>query len=231
LHSNQNLTNRIKPPFCVLAIKLISMDNKKLNAKLAQNNTYFEVDKTPQSQAKIHIRTTDDQTQMTELLQQKDAFALAQLYDDYGATLYGVVLRIVGSKEIAEQVIQDTFLKIWHKIASYDASKGRLYTWMLNIARNTAIDATRNSHFLNRKNTDCIEVLTDAFGGDCLNPETVGLREIVKGMDEKYTVLIDLIYFNQYTHQEAADVLELPLGTVKTRVRYALLELRKAFAS
>jgi DNA-directed RNA polymerase specialized sigma24 family protein len=206
------------------------MDNKELNVKLAQNNTYFEVEKTSQTQAKTHIRTTDNQTQITELLQQKDAFALAQLYDDYGATLYGVVLRIVRSKEIAEQVIQDTFLKVWHHAASYDASKGRLYTWLLNIARNTAIDATRNSHFHNRKNTEQMEVLTDACGGDCLNLETVGLKEIVRTMDEKYTILIDLIYFNQYTHQEAADALALPLGTVKTRVRYALLELRKVFA-
>jgi DNA-directed RNA polymerase specialized sigma24 family protein len=205
------------------------MDNKELNAKLAQNNTYFEVEKTPHTQAKTHIRTTDNQTQITQLLQQKDAFALAQLYDDYGATLYGVVLRIVRSKEIAEQVIQDTFLKVWHKSASYDASKGRLYTWLLNIARNTAIDATRNSHFHNRKNMEGIDVLSDASCGDCLNLETVGLKEIVRTMDEKYTILIDLIYFNQYTHQEAADALALPLGTVKTRVRFALLELRKVF--
>jgi RNA polymerase sigma factor (sigma-70 family) len=172
----------------------------------------------------------ENQAQIVELLRQKDAFILAQLYDAYGATLYGVVLRIVCSKEIAEQVIQDTFLKIWHHAASYDASRGRLYTWMLNIARNTAIDATRNSHFHNRKNVSDIDESVNVFGGECLNPETVGLREMVKKMDEKYTLLIDLIYFNQYTHQEAADVLNLPLGTVKTRVRYALLELRKAFA-
>jgi RNA polymerase sigma factor (sigma-70 family) len=206
------------------------MDNKELNAKLAQNNTYFEVEKTPQTQAKTRIRTTDNQTQITELLQQKDAFALSQLYDDYGATLYGVVLRIVRSSETAEQVIQDTFLKVWHHAASYDASKGRLYTWLLNIARNTAIDATRNSHFHNSKNIQQIEALTDTFGGDCLNLETIGLKEMVKQLDKKYTVLIDLIYFNQYTHQEAAEMLNLPLGTVKTRVRYALLELRKTFA-
>jgi RNA polymerase sigma factor (sigma-70 family) len=66
-------------------------------------------------------------------------------------------------------------------------------------------------------------------GGECLNPDTVGLKEIVKEMDDKHTVIIDLIYFNQYTHQEAAEALGIPLGTVKTRVRTAILELKKAF--
>ena len=165
-----------------------------------------------------------------ETHKQKNAAALAQLYDAYGATLYGVVLRIVYSKEIAEQVIQDTFVKIWHHAASYEPSKGQLYTWMLNIARNTAIDATRTSQFQKHKNTIPIDNLVYVFDEACINADTIGLREIVKTMDEKYTVLIDLIYFNQYTHIEAAEATGLPLGTVKTRLRYALLELRKAFA-
>lgn len=214
------------------------MDNKKLDVILAHHNDYFEVDKPPritdkrlESRTKARTYFHENQTQITELLKQKNAVVFAQLYDAYGATLYGVVLRIVHSKEIAEQVIQDTFLKVWQNSASYDAAKGRLYTWLLNIARNTAIDATRNSHFHNRKNIDTIDNLTNILDGECLNPDTLGLREIVKKMDEKYRVLIDLIYFNQYTHIEAAEAMDLPLGTVKTRVRYALLELRKAFAS
>ena len=212
------------------------MDNKELNVKLSQNNVYFEIDnspdtgyKQPESQSKNHAHFYENQTQIAELLKQQDTSAIAYLYDAYGAALYGVVLRIVRSKEIAEQVLQDTFLKVWHKGASFDASKGRLYTWLLNIARNTAIDATRNSHFQNLKNTDTIDNLMHTLDGECLNPDTLGLREIVKKLDEKYMVLIDLIYFNQYTHIEAAEEMGLPLGTVKTRVRHALLELRKAF--
>lgn len=212
------------------------MDNKELNIKLSHNNVYFEVDKaldtgdTPLDfQEKKLARFSENQEQIAELLRQQNTSAIAYLYDAYGSALYGVVLRIVHTKEIAEQVLQDTFLKVWHKGASFDASKGRLYTWLLNIARNTAIDATRNSHFHNRKNTDTIDNLMHTLDGECLNPDTVGLREIVKKLDEKYMVLIDLIYFNQYTHIEAAEEMGLPLGTVKTRVRHALLELRKAF--
>ena len=215
----------------------LRMDNKKINVLLAHPNNYFEVDtaskitKEPlghRTETKLCFR--ENQTLVVELLKQKNAFALSQLYDAYGATLYGVVLRIVYSKEIAEQVIQDTFVKIWHHAASYEPSKGRLYTWMLNIARNTAIDATRTSQFQKHKNTTPIDNLIHVFDEACINPDTIGLREIVKTMDEKYTVLIDLIYFNQYTHIEAAEATGLPLGTVKTRLRYALLELRKAFA-
>jgi RNA polymerase sigma factor (sigma-70 family) len=212
------------------------MDNKQMDVILSHHNAYFEVDNSPITEKRLDNRAKkstyfpENQSHISELLKQKNASALTQLYDAYGSTLYGVVLRIVYSKEIAEQVIQDTFVKIWQNGACYDASKGRLYTWMLNIARNTAIDVTRTSYFQNGKNTDNIETLINAFDEECINPDTIGLREIVKTMDEKYTVLIDLIYFNQYTHIEAAEATGLPLGTVKTRLRYALLELRKAFA-
>ncbi len=171
----------------------------------------------------------DNQKDIAALLKRQDTLVIAQLYDAYGAALYGYVVRILHCSVLAEQVIQDTFLKVWQHGASYDPSKGRLFTWLLNIARNTAIDTTRNSHFHNSKKTDHIDTLVCFSGGHCLNPDTVGLKEVVKKMDDKHKVLIDLIYFNQYTHQEAAEALGLPLGTVKTRVRTAILELKKAF--
>jgi RNA polymerase sigma factor (sigma-70 family) len=170
-----------------------------------------------------------EQESIITLLKKQDTVAVEQLYDIYGAALYGAALRIVCSKELAEQVLQDTFLKVWYFGAQYDASKGRLFTWLLKITRNTAIDATRNSHFHNSKKTDFIDSLNESSGGDCINPDTLGLQEIVDKMDEKYKIIIDLIYFNQYTHQEAAEAIGIPLGTVKTRVRFAILELKKEF--
>ena len=180
---------------------------------------------------KIPTYLSENETQVVTRLQQRDMLAFAQLYDNYSATLYGVALKIVQSKEIAEQVIQDTFMKIWDNSASYDASKGRLYTWMLNITRNTAIDATRSRHFQHLKNTDAIEDFAHALGAECLNLDTIGLREVVQKMNKKYTILIDLIYFDQYTQIEAAEMIGIPLGTVKTRLRHALLELREVFAA
>jgi RNA polymerase sigma factor (sigma-70 family) len=217
------------------------MDNKQTNELLSLMSEHVEIVDlniktntnnlttayTPQTETFAPF--LDKQAPLVEGLKRQDPIAIAQLYDAYSAALYGAVLRIVSSKELAEQVIQDTFLKVWHHGASYDASKGRLFTWLLNIARNTAIDMTRTAYFNNRKKTEHIDNLMHSWSEDALNPDTLGLREVVKKMEDKYKELIDLIYFKQYTQQEAADAMGIPVGTVKTRVRHAILQLRKAF--
>jgi RNA polymerase sigma-70 factor (ECF subfamily) len=162
-------------------------------------------------------------------LQRQDRAAIGELYDAYGGALFGVVLRIVQSRELAEQVLQDTFVKAWRNGASYDASKGRLFTWLLNIARNTAIDATRTAHFQQYRKTDSLENLVHKPGGQSINPEHLGLRDVVNRLDEKYKSLIDLVYFEGYTQEEVAEETGIPLGTVKTRLRHAIGELRKLF--
>ncbi len=162
-------------------------------------------------------------------LKQQDSKALAQLYDAYGNALFGVVFRIVHTQELAEQVLQDTFLKAWRNINSYDAGKGRLFTWLLNIARNTAIDATRTAHFQNSQKTDAIDTLVSQPGTQTLNPETLGLRELVGRLDDKYKEIIDLIYFKGHTQEETAEITGIPIGTIKTRLRYAINELRNIF--
>ncbi|MBP6813027.1 MAG: sigma-70 family RNA polymerase sigma factor [Saprospiraceae bacterium] len=169
------------------------------------------------------------QNELISRLQQQDRTALSQVYDMYSGALYGVVLRIVQSPELAQQVLQDTFLKVWRNSASYDAAKGRLFTWLLNIARNTAIDATRTAHFRNQKKTENIETLVHKPGNETLNPDHLGIREVVGTLDEKYKSLIDLIYFKGYTQEEVAEETGIPIGTVKTRLRYAMNELRKVF--
>ncbi len=200
-----------------------------------ENVEYFNIEYNflrPKAQAPTQktVLSHYEQEYVIALLKKQNSVAIEQLYDAYGAVLYGAALRIVLSRELAEQVLQDTFLKVWHFGAQYDESKGRLFTWLLKITRNTAIDATRNSHFYNSKKTDHIDSLNDSSGGDFINSDTLGLRDIVDKMDEKYKIIIDLIYFNQYTHQEAAEEMGIPLGTLKTRVRFAISELKKVFA-
>ncbi|MBL7775814.1 MAG: sigma-70 family RNA polymerase sigma factor, partial [Saprospiraceae bacterium] len=151
-------------------------------------------------------------------------------YDAYSGALYGIALRIVQTPELAEQVIQDTFVKVWRKSSAYDSSKGRLFTWLANIARNTAIDATRTAHFQQRKKTESTEALVSVPGGSAINPDHIGLRETVGRLEEKYRVLVDLLYFQGYTQEEAAEETGVPLGTVKTRLRFAINELRRLFA-
>lgn len=170
------------------------------------------------------------QDQLILRLKQQDQTAIAELYDAYGSALYGVVLKVVQTHETAQQVLQDTFLKAWRNAATYDETKGRLFTWLLNIARNTAIDATRTAHFQHRRQTEPLDQLTYQPGGQNVNPEHIGLRQLVEGLEDKYRTLVDLVYFNGYTQEEVAEHMGIPLGTVKTRLRSALNELRNIFA-
>lgn len=147
------------------------------------------------------------------------------LYDQYSPALYGVILRIVQSQPTAEDVLQETFVKIWKNADAYDASKGRLFTWMISIARNCAIDYTRSKgykqqvraqgNFVNK------EEQTDTFDTD-----HIGLKEIVAKLEPGNQEIIDLVYFQGYTPAETAEKLNMPLGTVKTKIRSALQLLR-----
>jgi RNA polymerase sigma-70 factor (ECF subfamily) len=128
-------------------------------------------------------------------------------------------------------VLQNSFVKIWLQIRTYDPQKGRLFTWMLRICRNTALDALKSPAVKNLskiQSTDSIVSIPGDGRSERLT-DTIGVSSAVKGLDKEYQEVIDLIYFNGYTHAEAAEALSLPLGTVKTRVRSALHQLRKTF--
>jgi RNA polymerase sigma-70 factor (ECF subfamily) len=118
-------------------------------------------------------------------------------------------------------------VNIWRKIDSYDAGKGRLFTWMLNVARNAAIDKLRSRAHQDARKTSAIPESGDP-GWLAASPEIrdVGLKKIVAGLKEEHRVLIELSYFQGYTHDEIAKALSIPLGTVKTRIRTAISQLR-----
>lgn len=164
------------------------------------------------------------------LLQHNDERAIELLYDDYAAALYGVVFRIVLSEEIAQDVLQESFVKIWKSGQQYHSSKGTLFTWILNICRNTAIDATRSKHY--RRNGK-IQTLDQIVGkkepSATLNVNTLGLLKHVNSLEEKYRVIIELIYLQGHTQKEVTEILKIPLGTVKSRLKIGLRELRKVY--
>lgn len=163
---------------------------------------------------------------ITTLLQSQNKEAISLMYDNYAAALYGVVLRIVRSPDIAQDVMQDSFVKAWKYGPNYDASKGRIFTWLLNIARNTAMEFTRGAAWkMSEKNIGPNTLV--GFGGATTNPEHLGLRKLVDGLDPKYKTLIELIFFQGYTQQEVEKELNIPIGTIKTRLRAAVGELRK----
>ena len=139
------------------------------------------------------------------------------------------MLRIVRNEDVAEEVLQDVFLKIWDRMASYDVSKGRLFTWMLNIARNQAIDKIRSREMSQRKKTDDIDGLVsriDRQNSSELRTDTIGLTDVLEKLPEEQRFVIDLLYLKGYTQSEVAEEFSIPLGTVKTRTRMGMIELR-----
>jgi len=173
----------------------------------------------------------NEESHIVALLHERNRDAIALLYDRFGPTLYGIVLRIVHSKELAEDVVQDAFVKAWRHGHTYDPQKGTLFTWLLNIARNAAIDKTRTAAFKRNLRQQPIDngMCNDAGHSVEQRPDHIGLDNIVNELEEKHRVIIDLIYFQGFTHTEVTDHLKIPLGTVKTRLRIALRELRKYF--
>jgi len=150
----------------------------------------------------------------------------------YSGALMGIISRIVPQTELAEDILQETFVKIWHSAASYDSSKGRLFTWMMNIARNLSIDKVRSRDFRNTVKNQDIENNVDFIDSQkkiTFNADLLGIKEMVTSLKPEYRAVLDMVYFKGYTHVEAAEELNLPLGTVKTRIRMAIGELRKYF--
>lgn len=162
------------------------------------------------------------------LLKNSNKEGISLLYDKYAAALYGVIYRILQNTEAAEEVLQDTILKIWNNAEKYDAERGNLLTWIINIARNAAIDRARLKSF-NRK-SEQIENVSHSLEEAAINPETIGLQELVNKLNPEQKAILDLIYFKGYTQSEAAEALEIPIGTVKSRLYAAIGKLREMFS-
>lgn len=147
------------------------------------------------------------------------------MYEHYSGALYGIIKQIVGDIELSNDVLQETFLNIWRRTDSYDESRGRLFTWLLNIARNAAIDKIRSRGFQQAQRQIPLD-------GEVIQPsvrpeiDDYGLKKLIFKLKDEQRLLIDLSYFQGYTHEQIATALHIPLGTVKTRIRSALTQLR-----
>lgn len=168
---------------------------------------------------------------MVAALKAKSRDAFDYLYDNYSEALFGVINRIVQSDEIANDILQESFVKIWKNLDSYSSEKGSIYTWMLNICRNLAIDTVRSKAYKNETQNQSVEdsvndidKSTQVFGKE----DFIGLKRVIDKLRPEYLELINKIYFEGYTHDEVSKQFEIPLGTVKTRIRAAILQLREA---
>jgi RNA polymerase sigma factor (sigma-70 family) len=165
-------------------------------------------------------------------LRNREKIAIEALYDMYSASLYGVISRIIIDTATAEDVLQETFVKIWHSFSSYSTEKGRLFTWMVNIARNLSIDKIRSKDFKNQNKNQELEnnvSFIDEQRNTVYKPELLGIKELVETLKPEQKSILELVYFKGYTHVEAAEELDIPLGTIKTRLRMAIQQLRKHF--
>jgi len=166
--------------------------------------------------------------ELVALLKEQNNDAFNYLYDHYSGALFTIINQIVPDKDTASDVLQEVFVNVWRKMSTYDETKGRLFTWMLNIARNAAIDKVRSKGYRDNQRTQPIAEGENAGMSISSNPvvNDVGLKKVLTTLNEEYRKLIDLSYFQGFTHEEIAKMLGIPLGTVKTRIRTAISQLR-----
>lgn len=164
------------------------------------------------------------------LLKQKDEQAFSYLYDNYAPALNGVINRLVEEKELCEDILQEVFVRIWNNFASYDAAKGRLFTWMINLTRNLTIDTLRSKGYKKQRKISGDENSVNSIADATAVTErfdSLGLRKQLNNLKPEQRSILEFAYFNGYTQEEIAKEMGIPLGTVKTRMRNAIIELRK----
>ncbi|WP_159947242.1 RNA polymerase sigma factor [Polaribacter septentrionalilitoris] len=161
--------------------------------------------------------------------QKKDVKAYEKLYNMYCDSISGIVYSIVKDNDVAQEITQDVFIKAWNNSDSYSSKKGRFFTWILNIARNAAIDYTRSKKFKQSKqnlNSDFFVDILETHQSLDATTNTIGLKEFVTKLGDKCKSVIELLYFKGFTQKEASEELEMPIGTIKTRNRSCIGELR-----
>jgi RNA polymerase sigma factor (sigma-70 family) len=161
-----------------------------------------------------------------------DTRHFSRLYDRFSEALFGFIVHWTEDNEVSENLLQDVFVKAWRNRTTYDPSKGRVFTWLYNIARNTCIDHFRSRMYRKSKAMVLSGDMSPLDGypeTSSLLPDTIGLRAIVNMLRPEDRQMIDLMYFKGYSQSEIAELMHIPLGTVKTRVNRAMKELRYFF--
>lgn len=174
-----------------------------------------------------------EESELVLRLKDRDKNAMAYLYDKYSAALLGVASRIIKDDDISEEVLQDVFMKIWNKIDQYDPSRGRFFTWMMNLTRNAAIDKLRSKEISRSSKTDSMDdyvYRVDSRNSTEMHTDGIGVRALLNDLVEEQKFILEKVYFEGFTHTEIAEEYDIPLGTVKSRLRSALKHMRKKLA-
>ncbi len=167
---------------------------------------------------------------IVELLIERNEKGMDLLYEYYGDALFGIALKTTKDEDLAKDVLQESLMKIWNKIDTYNREKSKLFTWIFRITRNTAIDKIRSFKTKSDKEIQIEVSNVYSLGIDSLKPEHIDVKDHLSSLDEKYQIVIEALFFKGMTQQEASDELDIPLGTIKSRLKIGLRELRKVFA-
>ena len=173
------------------------------------------------------------QEEILPLVLKKDDRAFTILYEMYSKNVFGVIYNLMNDKEEAEDVLQEVFVKIWKNIDSYNESKGRFYTWIVNIARNATIDKLRSKGFNNSQKNSELNNFVNVFDDNSkfVNKiDAIGISNFIAKLKPKCIQIIELLFYKGYTQQEASDELQIPIGTIKTQNRTCINELRNYLA-
>jgi len=168
-----------------------------------------------------------DANELAIKLQKGDQMALKYLYDHYAQALLGIIYRIIDCRDTSEEILQETFVKIWSNMDKYDSTKSRLFTWMSRIARNTAIDKRRSKNFENNRSNISLDPSIHNSGVNGIDTSSMDIKRLTKDLDPKYSQVLEYVYLKGYSHADAAEALGIPKGTVKTRLRSSLKQLRE----
>ena len=162
-------------------------------------------------------------------MQNGDKRAISLLYENYSGALLGVIKKVISDDDTAQDVLQESFIKVWKKGKSYNPEKAKLFTWLYRIAYNTSIDKVRS---LNNKMTKEVQIEESnvyKLTSRSLNQDTLDIKKHLSSLDLKYQVVLNALFFEGMTQQEASDELEIPLGTIKSRLKIGLRELKKIY--
>lgn len=178
------------------------------------------------------LRFADD-GELVAALKNRDPHAMAKLYGRYGRLAYSIIMRMVRNEAAAEDLVQETFIRIWNRIQAFDQDKGALGPWVLTVARNRAIDYLRSAE--GRKMETALEMETleqpamfASLESGLLNADRVRLlRQAFDKLTPNQREVIELAYWEGLSQTEMSERLKQPLGTVKTWVRTALRTLRE----
>lgn len=160
----------------------------------------------------------------------RDQQAFRALYQEYGKAVYSLAYQMLQSATLAEEVTQDTFIKVWHSKSRWDPEKGKLKNWLLTITQFTAIDRLRQERRQPTLHPDSIDEMAEeipAYASESLWRDGTTLRLLVQQLPEEQAMLIGLAFFKGMSHGDIAEVTHIPLGTVKTRLRTGLQRLRE----